>query len=178
LLSTYGAEFPDFVSQSEFAGSHPELADLARLESLYLQAYHAADSEPLTPARWTEILAAPEHLPTLRFRLQASVSVLESAYPVVSIWASHQGLNDGEMVVPVAAQSAVIMREGLDVVVLPASTGMVRLLRALAAEVPLGAAAAQALEVDPEFDLASGLAYLIPHRLLSAELPPTEDCRP
>ena len=54
LLFEYGRDFPGFIERYEYAQSMPWLADTARLERAWLDAYHAADAETLT----SEALAA------------------------------------------------------------------------------------------------------------------------
>ena len=49
LLFEYGRDFPGFIERYEYAQSMPWLADTARLERAWLDAYHAADMETLTP---------------------------------------------------------------------------------------------------------------------------------
>ena len=45
-LLAYGNAFPEFFSEFPAVAHIPYLADVARLELLYLEAYHAADAEP------------------------------------------------------------------------------------------------------------------------------------
>ena len=47
LLFEYGREFPDFIERYEYARPMPYLADTARIERAWLDAYHAADESPL-----------------------------------------------------------------------------------------------------------------------------------
>ena len=49
LLFDYGHGFPDFIERYEYARAMPWLADVARIERAWLDAYHAADAKPLTP---------------------------------------------------------------------------------------------------------------------------------
>jgi Putative DNA-binding domain len=49
LLFEYGQDFPDFIERYEYAQSVPWLADVARIERAWLDAYHAADVQPLRP---------------------------------------------------------------------------------------------------------------------------------
>lgn len=41
-------DFPDFIERYEHAQSMPWLADVARIERAWLDAYHAADTEALS----------------------------------------------------------------------------------------------------------------------------------
>ena len=49
--SNMAATFPTSSRRYEYAQSMPWLADVARIERAWLDAYHAADAEPLAPAR-------------------------------------------------------------------------------------------------------------------------------
>lgn len=46
LINDYGKDFAEFIDSFEPAASVPYLADVARLERLRVQAYHAADAPP------------------------------------------------------------------------------------------------------------------------------------
>src|SRR5271168_1367098 len=49
LLFEYGRDFPEFIERYECAQDMPWLADTARIERAWLDAYHAADVPPLSP---------------------------------------------------------------------------------------------------------------------------------
>src|ERR1700757_4245369 len=55
LLFEYGRDFPAFIERYEYAQGMPWLADTARIERAWLDAYHAADALPLAPNALTEI---------------------------------------------------------------------------------------------------------------------------
>lgn len=177
VLTSYGAAFPAFIDNSDLARSAPELADLARLEWLRVQAFHAADAEPLTPAQIAGVLAEPEQLPGLRFGLHPSVRTLASRHAVVSIWAAHRGLIALDAIDPAEPENAVIVRTALEVDMHRTSAGTETLLRLLGAGMPLGLAAAEALVAEAGFELAAGLATLMRCRLITAIYPPDEKCR-
>ena len=48
LLMHYGDDFPDFIAGFEPAASVPYLADVARVECAWSQAYHAPEASALT----------------------------------------------------------------------------------------------------------------------------------
>lgn len=50
LLFEYGRDFPGFIARYEYAQSMPWLADVARIERAWLDAYHAADAPALPPS--------------------------------------------------------------------------------------------------------------------------------
>jgi hypothetical protein len=103
------------------------------------------------------------------------VSTLESRHAVVSLWAAHQTEDEGDIArVDVdSAESALVLRSGLDVLVLRAPDGTVAFVEALRAGVDLGTATARALAAAPAFDLGAALAQLLTHGAVrSLHLPP------
>src|ERR1700756_5166315 len=60
LLFEYGRHFPAFIQSYEYAQDLPWLADVARIERAWLDAYHAADAPPLPTAALAE--GPPERL--------------------------------------------------------------------------------------------------------------------
>jgi hypothetical protein len=54
LLIWYGGQFPRFLDSLKMARA-PDLADLARLEFAWLEAYHAAEAEPLTVSHFATL---------------------------------------------------------------------------------------------------------------------------
>ncbi len=65
LLFEYGASFPAFIGQFEPAADLPFLPDVARLERLWLDSFHAADAAPLDGTILQRV--APEQLASLTF---------------------------------------------------------------------------------------------------------------
>ncbi|MGQ7957520.1 HvfC/BufC N-terminal domain-containing protein [Pseudomonas sp. SP16.1] len=161
VMLDYGADFPAFVEGFEPAGGLPYLADVARLERLRSRAYHAADSPALDAAALAGALAEPDRLASLVFQLHASVAVLASRFAVVSLWAAHQGLLDITRVGPYGAESALVLRHGLEVEVIGLRAGDATFIQGLQVGMPLGRAAERALDEDPAFDLSVPLAQLI-----------------
>ena len=85
LLFEYGRDFPAFIEHYEYARSMLWLADVARIEQAWLNAYHAADASPLS----SETLASlpPHALAETRFVPHPAIRVLRSNYPAVTIFA-------------------------------------------------------------------------------------------
>ncbi len=92
VLIFYGADFPEFIAGFAPARDVPFLADVARLENAWVEAYHAAEATPLELADLATI--ASERLAETRFDFHPSVRMLRLAHPAASIWAGHQ--RDGE----------------------------------------------------------------------------------
>lgn len=170
VLVDWGDDFGGYVACFMAALPHgaqlPYLADVARLERTRVRAFHAADAAPLPPARLAAALAEPQHLSRLRFTLQPGLAVLDSPFPVVTLWQAHQ--TDGDVQLPdwtaLPGEAALVLRQGdgltAEVVVLPVPAACARFVAALQAGLPLGDAAGH----DPTLDLPAALAPLIQYQ--------------
>jgi hypothetical protein len=179
VLAEYGDGFADWIADFEPAASLPYLPDMARLERARVRAFHAADATPLAADALSRRLAAPQHLVQARLALQPSLGVVQSAWAVASLWAAHQG-DDAAAIGAVRldeAESALVLREGDDVIVLPVPLTSAAFIQALAAGGALreAAATASALGDADAFDLAGSLALLIRHGALIAWFSPGDD---
>jgi len=172
VLAHYGAEFADFVDGFEPARAVPYLADVARLERARVSAYHAADAEPLTAETLGAALSSGEDLDSLQLVCHPSTSVVVSAYAIVSLWAGHQGDGDVSAVDPALPEAALVVRLGLDVLVLRFPPGAARFVIALQAGAGLANAAALAAGEAADFDLPNALALLTGRgALITAQFP-------
>jgi hypothetical protein len=167
ILAHYGDGLPDFIETFEPARSVPYLADVARLEMARVRACHAADAEPLAPGALAA--AAGASLEDLRLSFHPSAGLVASRFGVVSIWAAHQADSEADLSgVPVwEPERALVVRKGLEVVVVPLDVGAARFAALLMRGCRGGEAAAQALEqdpkLDPQRDLPMALAALFHH---------------
>ncbi|MBP6655073.1 MAG: putative DNA-binding domain-containing protein [Propionivibrio sp.] len=168
LLVFYGETFPEFIERFPPAASLPYLADVARLEFLRVRAYHAADVAPVRSEDIVAVLADEDKLPDLGLALHPSLAVLDSAGAVVSLWAVHQGVGDLATLVPDVPETALVVRDGLDVEVMkiPRATGV--FIKAVKRGATLGDAMALAQRSDPDFDATLPLALLIQKSAITA----------
>jgi hypothetical protein len=159
LLFEYGHDFPGFVASYEHARAMPWLADTARIERAWLDAYHAADTAPLTPDALAAIPA--ERLPNLTFIPHPASRVVRSAFPAVTVFAANRSDGPVGRIDATAPEDALITRPKLEVLVrrLPPG-GAVFLARLIAGE-QLGAAVAAALAEVPAFDLAANIRGMV-----------------
>jgi len=172
VLAHYGAEFADFVDGFEPARAVPYLADVARLEQARVLAFHAADADPLTAERLGAAMSSGEDLGLLKLVCHPSTSVVVSEHAIVSLWAAHQGDRDLSAVDPALPESALVVRSGLDVLVLRLPSGAARFVIALQAGAGLADAAALATGEAADFDLPKMLALLMGHgALIAAQFP-------
>lgn len=92
VILHYGAEFPDFVAAFGPARDLAYLADVARLENAWVEAYHSAEDDTLALAALAAV--DPAALGDLRFAFHPAARLLRSDHPAASIWAGHQGEGD------------------------------------------------------------------------------------
>jgi hypothetical protein len=159
LLFEYGRDFPAFIEGYEYAQNMPWLADTARIESAWLDAYHAADVPPLSPA----VLAAvpPDTLSDLVFTPHPTTRIVRSAYPAVAIFAMNRVEGPVAPLESSAAEDALVTRPEMEVKVRLLPPGGAAFLVSLIADETLGAAAANAFAEAPSFDLAGSIAGMI-----------------
>jgi hypothetical protein len=159
LLFEYGDEFPDFIESHEHARPMPYLADIARIERAWLDAYHAADATPL-PARSLAAIP-PEDLPEVRFVPHPATRIVRSKFPALSIFASNRGDGPVERIESFVPEDTLITRPDLEVTVRFLPSGGAVFLMQLLAGARVDEAAASAFEAAADFDLASNIAGMI-----------------
>lgn len=160
VLVDYGDGFAPFIAGFAPASGLPYLADLARLEWAYVQAFHAADADALPLTELVPLLADEQRLAGVRFRLHPSVQVLRSPYAVHSLWAAHQADDPGvvlQTISPDQPESAVVLRKGLMVEVVRVESGAAVFFE----QVLNGVALAEAVSHGASFDLAGALQLLL-----------------
>ncbi len=156
-LIHYGDGFPEFVANFPPAGAIVYLADVARLENAWVEAYHAAEASALRLDALAAI--APDAFETLRFQPHPAARLLNFAHPAASIWAVSQG--EGEPRAPEvwSAEEALVARPDADVFVRVLPSGGFAFAAALFSGASLGEAAALAA-VDG-FDAGAHLVGLV-----------------
>ena len=159
LLFEYGRDFPAFIETYEYARAMPWLADTARIERAWLDAYHAADVPALSP----DVLAAvPSHrLGDLVFTTHPAARIVRSAYPAVAIFAMNRVEGPITPLRSSTAEDALITRPDMEVAVRLLPPGGAAFLKGLIDGGTLGAAAATAFAETPSFDLAANIAGMI-----------------
>lgn len=159
LLFDYGRDFPAFVARYEHARSLPWLADVARLERAWLDAYHANDAPPLSSTALTT--AAPDSLAGLVFVAHPATRLVRSQFAAVTIFAANRESTSSERIDASTPEDALITRPEFDVVVQRLPPGGAVFLDGLMSGRTLAEAAAAALEDSQNFDLATNIAGLI-----------------
>lgn len=171
VMAHYGAGFAEFIGGLPSTAELRYLADLARLEMLRVEAFHAADHIP-------RLLGDPERLPAARFTLHPSLRLLSSPYAVVSLWAAHQQ-DDVDTALATLdwtlAESALVMRFELSVEIHRVSVGAALFIGHLQQGFGLGAAVERAQAQEPAFDPTAALKLLLHGgALIGIDLPGTQ----
>jgi hypothetical protein len=159
LLFDYGRDFPNFIASYEHAQSLPWLADVARIERAWLDAYHARDAAPLSPAALASI--ASDDIADLTFTAHPATRVVRSEFSAVTTFAANRGDPPIEHRIDASTpEDALVVRPAYDVEVRRLPPGGATFAIGLLSGRTLGEAAALAAE-EPEFDLAVNIAGLI-----------------
>ncbi len=110
LMMLYGSQLPSFLANFPPVAHLGYLPDVARLELALRQSYHAADSRGIAAERLAAI--APDGFSRIKLRLSPALFVLQSPWPVLSIWRAN---TDATAASPaMRAEDVVILRPGFD----------------------------------------------------------------
>lgn len=160
MLFDYGAGLPDFIGRFEPASVLPYLADVARIERAWIEAYHSADASPIAPSAFSEI--DRDQLPEISLVLHPSVRVVRSRFPALTIWQMNVEGGIPCRVDPAAGgEDALVLRPEAEVEVRSIPKGSPEFILTLSSGRSVLAACERALVVDPSFDLAANLMDLI-----------------
>jgi len=159
LLFEYGYSFPSFIESYEYARTMPWLADVARIERAWLDAYHAADAEPLAA---NALAAIPlDGLADAVLLTHPAARIVRSSFSAVTIFSANRDEITPGLIDASIAEDALITRPDADVVVRRLSAATAVFMTNLMAGRPLGEAAVSAFQYSPSFDLAANIAGLI-----------------
>lgn len=171
LLFEYGQDFAAFVEGYGPARGLAWLADVARIERAWLDAYHAADG----PVVGQDCLAGldPAEMLALTFTLHPAVRVLRSDFSARTIfWANLQEAPMPEIDAS-QPQDSLVTRPDFDVLVSALPPGGAIFALKLAEGASLGSAAEDTLALCPSMDLAAVLRILFVSGAFSAVSSPT-----
>lgn len=161
LLLDYGDAFPEFLRR---IGDDSCIADIADLEAARGKAYHAADAVSLPPQAFAAIPA--ERLAGLLLTFHPSILLLQSRFPIVSIWQANQEAGDVALLQE-QPEAALIARPVLEVEVWNLPPGGFAFFTALRGGATMAEAVAAAMDAAPDFDLAVNLSVMIEARIVT-----------
>jgi hypothetical protein len=159
VMLDYGEGFAAFIETFAPAADLLYLADVARIERAWVEAYHAPDTAAITPQSLSDL--DPAQFGTCVFTLHPSLRLVRSPWPALTIWRMNG--EDGEPA-PVdlasGGENALVIRCGATVEVRALAAGDAALVEAFAKGHSIDEAAQAAFVVDAAFDLAAALSAL------------------
>lgn len=172
-IARHGESLAEFIQSDAQLASEPYLADVARLDWAVHRADPAADADA-SPVG-LEQLAGPDAV-ACRLRLRPGAALLQSRWPVVSIWSAHRSSGPDRFAPMRAAmargeaQCALVRRDGWRVAVeqIEADPDIAFTAAVLDCQA-LGAALDRA---GPDFDFEAWLVRALQQQWLQAVLPP------
>jgi hypothetical protein len=160
IMLNYGARFAEFIESFAPAATLPYLADVARIERAWIEAYHAADAAPLAASDFRAI--EPSKLGDVRLVLHPSLRVTQSPYPALTIWRMNIAGGEPQPVdLGAGGEDCLIVRPDAEVHVHPLPEGAAQFIAALVEGHAVVAAVIAALEITPHFGLKDVLAGLV-----------------
>jgi hypothetical protein len=159
LLFEYGRDFPAFIAAYEYAQGMPWLADVAHIERAWLDAYHAADAEPLSPTAFAAVPAG--RLGDLVLTSHPSARIVRSRFAAVTIFAANRVSDPFDAIDAGEPEDALITRPGFEVDVRRLPAGGAEFLSSLIVGETLGVAADAALQACPSFDIGTAIAGML-----------------
>jgi hypothetical protein len=152
VLSAYGAGFPAFLARQPWTSELPYLADVARLDWLWLESLlaAAADTMPITPGPQSRIMLHP----AARFTWLAT--------PALTIWQAHRDpIGFGELEPEWREEGALFIRPGLHVQVQPIDRACHYLLLLSASSTGLAQCVAAVAEAYPQSNVPEMLQQCV-----------------
>jgi len=166
LMFEYGTGFAAFLERFEPVAELRYLPDVARMERAWLDAFHAADAEPLQPAALGAI--PPEALGDATFTPHPATRIVQSRFAAVSIFSATREQRALDGIRPLDPEDGLITRPADTVHVRRLPPGAAEFFTALISGTTLGEAAANTLERHPGFDLPTAISAMLEAGIFSA----------
>ena len=158
-LHDLGHALASFIVDVEELQSLAYLSDVARLEWIIHQAYHAADHDGLDLLKLQNLNEADYG--RLLFKSHPSVYLAAFDYAAVSIWNAHQLSSVTEPIDPAHAELAMVYRHQHEVSLSLLKPVEYSFLDSLCSNQSLAVAAQNAIKQDANFDLNNALLELV-----------------
>jgi hypothetical protein len=157
VLALYGEAFPAFLAAFAPAAELPYLADVARIDRMWIEAHTAADAVALTPGSLARL--TPSTLAERRMRLHPAARFASVRHSAATIWIHHRAARADDTLTIAEAEEAILLTRPHGRVEYALLDGAaITFLNSLHAGASLGTAAAAALEADATTDIAGVLA--------------------
>jgi hypothetical protein len=155
---SYGDSFPRFIRSLSNAAYIEFVADIAELEMARQKAKYAVHAQLLDAPALSSLPA--ERLWEMRIFLHPSVCLVQSLFPIVTIWEANRTDHGDGMIERWMAEAAIVARPFLKVEVRRLSSGGYAFLSGLSEGKTVATAVEIATEASPRFDVVSCLMLL------------------
>jgi Putative DNA-binding domain len=159
LMFRYGSCFPQALELADDLADYPYLADVARLEILWRESYHAADANPLAADALASI--DPEILFDCQLKMHPAARLVQSRFAVHAIFVANRSDAENHVSDPMQPQCILVTRPHLDVVIHALTTDQFEFFHLLMNGDSLGDAVDRAATIEPNFDLSGTLALML-----------------
>lgn len=159
LMFQYGADFPAALERAEDLASYPYLADVARLEIIWRESYHATDANPLDADALASI--DPEILFDCRLGKHPATGLIQSTFAIHAIFAANRPDVENHVFDPVQPQCILVTRPHYDVAIYPVTPDQFEFFQILMNAGSLADAMDRAATIEPNFDLPATLALML-----------------
>lgn len=156
LLFTYGESFPAFLESFPPAAELPFLADVARVERIWLDAFHAADSAALDPLTLASVPAGD--VAGIRMQPHPATRIARLCHAAGTIVRNDRAGISLEGVNPMAPEAVLVTRPAYDVAIRVLPQGGAAFLETLLAGGMLGDAFVAAQPEGADIPALLGLA--------------------
>jgi hypothetical protein len=159
LMFQYGAEFPKALENADDLARYPYLRDVAQLEILWRESYHAADATPLAG----EALAAVDANDLFACTLAAhpATRLAQSRFAIHAIFAANRSDSEGQGIDPAQPESVLVTRPHVEVAVHRVTPDQFEFFRVLMSGEALTEALDRAAALNADFNLSETLALML-----------------
>ena len=149
MMVKYGRSFAKFIHDFPPARSIPYLEDIAKLEFAIQESRHAADVQPIQLSKLINLIEDQNKLNSTGLLLAPSTQLLNSVFPLASIWFAHQPQAEIQLntIALDQAENVLLTRPQLDVDIHRIDLGMAKFINSLLK----GLSVTQAAELASEF---------------------------
>jgi hypothetical protein len=171
VLIEYASGLPAFVRAFTPADSVPYLSEIATIEAMRIESYHAADVDPVAREAYLALAGSPETLARTRVLFAPSCRFAHCTHAAYSIWAAHRHI-DGQWEADLSEvdvdqpEDVMIVRPHFDPETVLLPPGGFAFLQQLSSGGTFEAAIIDATDADDKADPASLLALLIERDLV------------
>lgn len=158
MMQHYGAGFAEFLERIPALSESPFLSDLARLERLWLDAYHAADAPVLTPDQLAGF--SPEETLEIRLVTHPACFLLKSEHPVFDFFDARNAVPEGDIDLG-TGQNVLVTRPEITVMLAHLSPAQTKFFEAMVGGESLGSAIGAAMGVADDFNPSETIALAL-----------------